>query len=276
VSNEHEPSPSEILRALQEALSNNSWLKRSSTEEVVRQLNLGGYLQEKPSLSLVEDMLEVMKDGGLGIRSPTLQPCSVESSWDADEGRVSGTWDLGLNLDWTGAPTIGEERPVPEKITHIKTPPCTDLISDAEGVLRNKERWPIHLCEAEFMAQSTGLWAEAQPFVVDSVNIHRWASMYPLPIGRRALMDGLEMDEVVEWLEVLHALPFEGYEQAMWALRVEQGEGTVAHTLNLFGLAALAARVVPQDGGSLRHDKSPRNGQTAGATQDHSQAGTSA
>jgi hypothetical protein len=87
------------------------------------------------------------------------------------------------------------------------------------------------------MGQSTALWAEAQPSVVDSVNIHRWASMYPLPIGRQALIDIQEMDEVVEWLEVLHALPFEGFEKAMWALRVEQVEGTVASTLNLFGLA---------------------------------------
>jgi hypothetical protein len=87
------------------------------------------------------------------------------------------------------------------------------------------------------MAQSTGLWAEAQPFVVDSVNIHRWASMYPLPIGRQALMNGQEMDDVVEWSEVLHALPFDGYEKAMWALRVEQGEAADARTLDLFGLA---------------------------------------
>jgi hypothetical protein len=87
------------------------------------------------------------------------------------------------------------------------------------------------------MAQSTGLWAEAQPFVVDSVNIHRWASIYPLPIGRRALMDNQEMDAIVEWSEILHALPFGGDERAMWALPVDLREGTVDCTLDLFGLA---------------------------------------
>jgi hypothetical protein len=77
VSNEREPSPSEILRALQEAFSDDSGLKRSSAEEVTGQLNVGGYLQGKPSPSLVADMIEVMKAGDLGLRSPTLQPCSV-------------------------------------------------------------------------------------------------------------------------------------------------------------------------------------------------------
>jgi hypothetical protein len=182
-------------------------------------------------------MLKVMRAGGLGLRSPVLQPCSLELFWDTDAGHVSGSIDLGLNLEWRGAPDLWEERAVPERFTHTKTPPCTDLISDAEAVLRNKERWPTHLCEAEFMSQSTGLWAEAQPFVVDRVNVHHWASMYPLPIGRRALMECQEMDDVLEWSEVLHVLPFEGDEAAMWALRVEHGEGTVVYNLDLFGLA---------------------------------------
>jgi hypothetical protein len=237
VSNEHEPSPSEILRALQEALSNDSWLKRSSTEEVIKQLNAGGYLQGKPSPSLVAEMLKIMRAGGLGLRSPVLQPCSLEVFWDADAGHVSDGIDLGLNLEWRGAPDLWEERTAPERLRHTETPPCTDLISDAEGVLRNKERWPTHLCEAEFMSQSTGLWAEAQSFVVDSVNVHRWASMYPLPIGRWALMECQKMDDILEWSEALHVLPFDGDERAMWALRVEHTEGTLVHVLDLFGLA---------------------------------------
>jgi len=242
VSSEHlptedEPAPREILQALQKALHNNSSLKRASAEEVIRQISSGGYLEAKPSRSLVADMLKVMRAGGLGLRSPVLQPCSLELFWDADAGQVSGGIDLGLNLEWRGAPDLWEERAVPKKFAHTKTPPCTDLISDAEAILRNKERWPTHLCEAEFMSQSTGLWAEAQPFVVDSVNVHRWASMYPLPIGRRALMKCQEMDDVLEWSEVLHVLPFEGDEAAMWALRVEHTEGTIVHVLDLFGLA---------------------------------------
>jgi len=242
VSSEHlptedEPTPRQILLALQKALQDNSSLKRASDEEVIRQLSVGGYLKAKVKPSLVADMLEIMRVGGLGLRSPVLQPCSLEEFWDADAGRVSGGVDLGLNLEWRGAPDLYEERAVPKKFSNTITLPCTDLISAAEAVLRNKERWPTHLCEAEFMSQSTGLWAEAQPFVVDSVNVHRWASMYPLPIGQWALMEYQEINDVLEWSEVLHVLPFEGDEEAMWALRVERTEGTVVHVLDLFGLA---------------------------------------
>jgi hypothetical protein len=198
VSSEHlptegEPTPREILQALQKALHDNSSLKRATTEEVVRQINIGGYLEAKASPSLVADMLKVVRAGGLGLRSPVLQPCSLELFWDASAGQVSGGIDLGLNLEWRGAPDLWEERAVPERFTHTKTPPCTDLISEAQAVLRNKERWPTHLCEAEFMSQSTGLWAEAQPFVVDSVNVHRWASLYPLP-HRAPGFDGVPRD----------------------------------------------------------------------------------
>jgi len=242
VSSEHlpaedEPAPREILQALQRALHDNSSLKRTSDEELVRQLSIGGYLEAKASPSLVADMLGVMRAGGLGLRSPVLSPCSLELFRDADAGQVSSGIDLGLNLEWRGATYPWEERAVPEKFTHTKTPPCTDLISDAEVVLRNKDRWPTHLCVAEFMSQSTGLWAEAQSFVVDSVNVHRWASMYPLPIGRWALMNCQEMDDALEWSEALHVLPFDGDEAAMWALRVEHTEGTIVHVLDLFGLA---------------------------------------
>ena len=234
---EDEPTPREILQALQKALHDNSSLKRASAEELARQLSSGGYLKAKPSPSLVADMLRIMRAGGLGLRSPVLQPCSLELFWGADAGQVSGGIDLGLNLEWRGATELLEERAVPKKFTHTKTSPCTDLISDAEAVLRDKERWPTHLCKAEFMSQSTGLWAEAQPFVVDSVNVHRWASMYPLPIGRWALMNRQEMDDALEWSEALHVLPFEGDEAAMWALRVEHTEGAIVHVLDLFGLA---------------------------------------
>ena len=234
---EDEPAPREILQALQKALRDNSSLKTSSAEEVTRQLSIGGYLEAKASPSSVAKMLKVMRVGGLGLRSPVLQPCSLEFFWDADAGQISSGIDLGLNLAWRGAPSLWEERTVPEKFTNTKTPPCTDLISDAEAILRNKERWPTHLCEAEFMSQSTGLWAEAQSFVVDSVNVHRWAAMSPLPIGRQALMNCPEMDDVLEWSEALHVLPFEGDEEAMWALRVEFMEGTSVHVLDLFGLA---------------------------------------
>jgi hypothetical protein len=50
-------------------------------------------------------------------------------------------------------------------------------------------------------------------------------------------MNCQEMDDALEWSEALHVLPFEGDEEAMWALRVERTEGTVVHVLDLFGLA---------------------------------------
>lgn len=182
-------------------------------------------------------MLEILGDGGLGLRGPDLQPCSLEFFWNDELGQISPNMDLSMCIDWTGAPAQWEERTVPKKLTHAKTPPCSDLISEPEEVLKNKERWPIHVCEEEFLRQSTELWAEAQPFVMDRVNIHRWASMYPLPIGRRALMACPEVDNLSEWTEVLNVLPFEGHEKAMWALRAELRQLTSVHTLDLFGLA---------------------------------------
>ena len=59
-----EPGPTEILQALQQALSDNSHLKHGApTEEIATQLILGGYLREKPSLTLVQEMLEVNFSG---------------------------------------------------------------------------------------------------------------------------------------------------------------------------------------------------------------------
>ena len=59
-----EPGPTEILQALRQALSDNSRLKGGApTEEIAPQLILGGYLREKPSLTLVQEMLEVNFSG---------------------------------------------------------------------------------------------------------------------------------------------------------------------------------------------------------------------
>jgi hypothetical protein len=85
---------------------------------------------------------------------------------------------------------------------------------------------------AQFLRQSTELWAQAQGFTDDNLNVYRWASIYPLPIGQQAMVENREWDNQSEWSEVLNVLPFKGYEKAMWALRVE-AEGGV---LDLFGL----------------------------------------
>jgi hypothetical protein len=189
-------------------------------------------------------MLEVLEEGSLGLRSPTLQPCAFEVFWNHGEGRLHRRINLSMSTEWIGAPSTWGPRPMPEKLTRAKTPPCTDLISEPGEVFRNRDRWPIHICLGEFANQSTELWAEAQPFAADSVNVHRWAAMYPLPIGRRALMIHPDVKDLSEWSEVFDVLPFEEYERAVWALRVEQGAFPSTHTLDLFGLAEYSSESV--------------------------------
>ena len=46
-----------------------------------------------------------------------------------------------------------------------------------------------------------------------------------------------DVEGLSAWSEVSDVLPFEEYEQAVWALRVERREFPAVHTLNLFGLA---------------------------------------
>jgi hypothetical protein len=50
-----EPGPDEILEAVWEAIFDNPRLIEMPSEEVARQLILGGYLQEEPSPALVAD-----------------------------------------------------------------------------------------------------------------------------------------------------------------------------------------------------------------------------
>lgn len=119
------------------------------------------------------------------------------------------------------------------------TPPCTDLISETEDVLRSRERWPAHLCYEEFLCESTRLWAEQQPFVGRDLNIiQQWSTMHPLPIGHRALMISRNVKDLSEWAEVSSVVPFNEYQSAMWAVRVKgEWSPTNEQVLDLFGLA---------------------------------------
>jgi hypothetical protein len=56
-----EPGPDEILEAMREAIFNNPRLIEMPSEEVARQLILGGYLQKEPSSALVADMLDALE-----------------------------------------------------------------------------------------------------------------------------------------------------------------------------------------------------------------------
>jgi hypothetical protein len=229
--------PRQILRILQQAISGDSRLKRTSPEHIAKLLIGDGRLPEEISPKLVCEVLEIMREGGMGFREPELQPCSIEFFWDVEAGRVHDGIDLSMSVDRTGAPPIWEKREIPEKLTHDDSRPCTGLLADPTAVLMDKARWPLHLCEPQFTSQSTALWALAQPFAADGLNNQRWAAMWPLPIGRRALMIRPEMADVSAWTSVFGVLPFEEYEQAMWALRIRYREKVSVHTLDLFGLA---------------------------------------
>lgn len=235
--NKEKIGPRQVLQILQLAISSDSRLKTTPPEEITKRLIQDGRLPKETPVELVNEMLGIMREGGMGLRLPELQPCAIEYFGDAGAGRVDNIIDLSMSVDWTGAPPLWEKREIPTRVTHDKSRPCTDLIVDPEAVLRDKERWPLHICEPEFASQSTSLWAEAQSFADDNINNHRWASMYPLPIGKRALMIRPEMADISARAEVFGVLPFEEYEQAMWAVRIQCRELVSVHSLDLFGLA---------------------------------------
>ncbi len=53
-----QPGFEQILRALREALNENPQLREMPTEEVARQLALGGHLEGEPALPLVAEAIE--------------------------------------------------------------------------------------------------------------------------------------------------------------------------------------------------------------------------
>ena len=233
------PTPGAVLRALRQLRADNTALGGAPIEEWTRQLKAGGYLEETPSMDLVVEMLGILEDAGLGLRSPELWPCALEFYWDHERGELRPNIDLSLSVGWTHAPMFPEAGSLPETLAKQKSPPCTDLISDPQSVLTDKDRWPTHLCDPEFFGQSTAVWAEDRPIATDSANRWRWMSMHPLPVGKRALMIHPKMGDMTAWSEVFDALPFEEYEQAMWALRIEDdwrpaGMGA----LDIFGLVS--------------------------------------
>jgi hypothetical protein len=46
-----------------------------------------------------------------------------------------------------------------------------------------------------------------------------------------------DVSDLSKWTEVLDILPFDGHEEALWALRIERMRSGTTHTLDLFGLA---------------------------------------
>jgi hypothetical protein len=147
------PTAGEVLRALRQLRADNSALGGAPIEEWVQQLEAGGYLQEKASLDLVVEMLGILEDAGLGLRSPALRPCALEVFWDHERGELYPNIDLSLSVEWTNAPMFPHQGSMPEALTKKESPPCTDLITDPQSVLTDKNRWPGHLCVPEFLSR---------------------------------------------------------------------------------------------------------------------------
>lgn len=127
------------------------------------------------------------------------------------------------------------------------SPHCTDLLDEPATVLGDAECWPNHLCYDSFLRQSTELWTR-QTTVFAKIAQHRWSVLHPLPIGRRSL-DYMRRMHCSEYLGsgyevLLNQLPFEGKEEALWALRIERG----VSTLDLFGLADYRTKLRIQRG----------------------------
>src|SRR5215211_7621750 len=131
-----------------------------------------------------------------------------------------------------------------------KPPSCTSLLYHPRLVLSDKQRWPDHLCYSDFMQRSVETWVSK---VVGGTTpaIKLWAECYPLPVGEEAARR-LYAGQGQSYPDALSGLlPFEGTEQAYWALQVTKeqaipgfyGEKNKA-VLDMFGLKGPAS---PED-----------------------------
>ncbi len=120
-----------------------------------------------------------------------------------------------------------------------------ELLRDPVGVLSDKRRWPSHIC-GYFMLESTKRWIRSAvpPEATDTFPFEEFGSA-PIPIGKRChvvewrrdqrpghLPYYSKRDRDATYANLLNVMPFEGDEEAFWALRVNTG-GAV---LDLFGL----------------------------------------
>jgi hypothetical protein len=99
--------------------------------------------------------------------------------------------------------------------------PCTRLLYDPEGTLRQQRRWPDHMCYSEFMERSIERWI-SQAVGRISPRIKLWAERYPLPIGEVAARRLYTERQQSYPEELTRVLPFKGSQEAYWALRVRR------------------------------------------------------
>jgi hypothetical protein len=110
-----------------------------------------------------------------------------------------------------------------------KIPQCTLLLEDPAGVLSDTRLNPLHLCYELLLLESTYKWARQVTTFSGGVSVvSEWRQKYPLPIGKEAVNRTAPYAP-----EVYEAIPFDGDEKALWALRIERGNDE----LDLFGLA---------------------------------------
>jgi hypothetical protein len=75
--------------------------------------------------------------------------------------------------------------------------PCTDLLYQASRVLRNRQLWPVNLCDDAFLRESTRIWFSRTALLTGSLGhldngsatwaLERMTDTWPLPIGREAI-----------------------------------------------------------------------------------------
>jgi hypothetical protein len=111
-------------------------------------------------------------------------------------------------------------------------PLCTSLLYDPAAMLSARQRWPKHLCYSDFMERSIERWIfQTVPQITPANTL--WAECYPLPIGEAAARRRYtQRDQICDAELLIGLLPFEGAEEAYWALRV----GTNRTVLDMRGL----------------------------------------
>lgn len=122
-------------------------------------------------------------------------------------------------------------QPIQDEFACTDHPPCTDLLWDPAGVFKDEARWPDHLCQPLFVRRSTIEWAFAHLGGLSSLDPEstRWMFTSPLPIGRAAIARRFPHFGK----EVRDLAPFDGDEEALWAIHLDDRSG---NTTDLFGL----------------------------------------
>jgi hypothetical protein len=137
--------------------------------------------------------------------------------------------------------------------------PCTNLLYQPARVLRNRSLWPVNLCYAAYLRESTQRWYSQTALLTGPLGylsegpgtwaLERVAETWPLPVGREAINLRAAMfgGDIAAYMASVRMASFEGREEAMWAIRITAS----GNTLDLFGLVDHSADAAPPRDGSL-------------------------